>query len=155
MTKRLICSRGTEETILETWHQVDNVINSLPGIIGYDFALYNGQTVWLDSKCEKQYFVKNTMYHEHIYFESESDAHMYLAHAQRLKYPHHVTVGFKNDFEHVLDWCTKNFGLSLNHTYPEGEWYDKKTRNKISNTWDSQFFFKQEDPALQFALTFT
>jgi len=114
MSKRMICSRATEEQIEATWCAWE-----WPGS---DY-LQEHHKHWLNTNCAQYWHHAQRT----LYFQLEADLHAWcVAHSQAPVLAHKVLLG---DIEYVDRharelWCTQQWGADLfrGKCWPEGTW---------------------------------
>lgn len=152
MTKKLICSRATEETVLENWPSAKNEIHESSWGWAAVWDLSRAQTDWLDLNCQNRYFLKSSNAAD-IYFENPCDMAMYV---QNTKDMHLAWPVMGVDQQHLnlqKEWCCEQYGESLKDSWPTGNWLAMNSFNNASKKIVTDFIFKTEEQAVKFSLT--
>lgn len=141
MSKRMICSRATEEQIEATWHAWAWPDNQY---------LHAHHTHWLNANCDQYWhYLLRT-----LYFQNEADLHTWcVAHSQQHDLTHRVMLHHNNRdlIDEAARWCEQQWGADLfRDNWPHGTWtYGYVT--KVGGCMQ----FAHEEQAVQFALVFT
>lgn len=142
MSKKMICSRATEDIVLALWCAWEWPQHEY---------IRDHHILWLDTHCAQYWYsIGGT-----LYFQHEADLQAWsLAHSQEPALTHKVLLGTnKHSFmDECRRWCEQQWGPDLfsGGGWPQGTW----TYGYVTQVGTCMQFANQEQ-AVQFALLFT